>query len=335
VPDTLILVISLLIILAGSELLTNSLEHLGDRLGLSTGITGSVFAAVATALPETLVPLVAIIGGGEGKRINEEIGIGAILGAPLMLTTLTFLLVGLMAMFRRGWRTAIEAEPSGLHRDLRFFLFAFLFALGALFVPHHQRWARALIASLMILIYAIYLWRTFAASRNLVKSGHATEADARLLITRLGLGDNMAGVLLQLALGLGFLIGGARGFVVGITRISESLGISALFLALIIVPFATELPEKMNSLIWIVRRRDTLAVGNITGALVFQSTLLPALGILLTAWEPRLDIKIAITITLAAGAWLLLLSQLRRLPALALVVNGIAYALYFSLLLHY
>lgn len=333
-PDALILVVSLLIILAGSELLTNALEHLGERLGLSTGITGSVFAAVATALPETLVPLVAIIGGGEGSRINEEIGIGAILGAPLMLATLTFLLIGLMAIFRRGWRAKIEAEPSGLRRDLRFFLLALLFALGALFIPHHQRWARALIASLMVLIYTIYLWRTFAASRNLVKTGHATEADTRLFAAHLGLGNNMAGILVQLALGLGFIIGGARGFVVGITRISESLGISALFLALIIVPFATELPEKMNSLIWIVRRRDTLAVGNITGALVFQSTLLPALGVLLTAWEPRPDVKIAIAITLAAGAWLLILSHLRRLPALALVANGIAYALYFTLLLH-
>jgi cation:H+ antiporter len=48
---------------------------------------------------------------------------------------------------------------------------------------------------------------------------------------------------------------------------------------LIITPVATELPEKFNSVIWIHRGKDTLAMGNITGAMVFQSSVIPALGI--------------------------------------------------------
>ena len=38
-----------------------------------------------------------------------------------------------------------------------------------------------------------------------------------------------------------------------------------------IAPIATELPEKFNSLIWVRQGKDTLAMGNITGAMVFQS----------------------------------------------------------------
>ena len=79
---------------------------------------------------------------------------------------------------------------------------------------------------------------------------------------------------------------------------------SALLLSLIIIPIATELPEKVNSILWARRGKDTLAFGNITGAMVFQGTLLPAIGIMLTPWEPRLEVLTGVLITLAAAAWL-------------------------------
>jgi Ca2+/Na+ antiporter len=59
--DILILVGALVVILLGAEAFTNSLEHFGERLGISEGVTGSVFAAIGTALPETMVPLFAIL----------------------------------------------------------------------------------------------------------------------------------------------------------------------------------------------------------------------------------------------------------------------------------
>ena len=57
--DILILLGALAVILLGAEAFTNSLEHFGERLGISEGVTGSIFAAVGTAMPETMVPLFA------------------------------------------------------------------------------------------------------------------------------------------------------------------------------------------------------------------------------------------------------------------------------------
>ncbi|WP_226833035.1 hypothetical protein [Acidithiobacillus ferridurans] len=65
--NILLLVAALLIILAGAEAFTNALEHLGDRLGISEGVTGSIFAAVGTALPETMVPVVAVFAATSGQ----------------------------------------------------------------------------------------------------------------------------------------------------------------------------------------------------------------------------------------------------------------------------
>ena len=53
----------LVIILIAAEVFTNALEHLGEKLGISEGVTGSIFAAVGTAMPETMVPLLAIFAG--------------------------------------------------------------------------------------------------------------------------------------------------------------------------------------------------------------------------------------------------------------------------------
>lgn len=318
-------------ILAGSELFTNALEHLGERFGLSAGVTGSVLAAVGTALPETVVPIVAIVGSG-GSVVGHEIGVGAILGAPLMLATLAFFLAGLMALVRRGPKAVIDVEPTGFRRDLHFFLTAFVIAVAALYLPTPLTWTRALAAAILIALYIAYLWRTIHASRVLVAAGHGTEASARLYAARIGLPATPLIMIAQLLVALALIIGGARGFVVGITHISAAIGLSPLFLSLAIVPFATEMPEKLNSLLWIFRGKDTLAVGNVSGAMVFQSTLLPALGVLLTPWQASFDVRLAMGVTLLAGAWLLILSRLRRFPALALMLNGIAYAAYFVIL---
>ena len=85
------LVVSLVAILGAAILFTNAVEMLGDRLNLGSGAVGSVLAAVGTALPETMIPIVAILAAvfsGEGGGMAGEIGIGAILRAPFLFATL-------------------------------------------------------------------------------------------------------------------------------------------------------------------------------------------------------------------------------------------------------
>src|SRR6266436_4485520 len=166
----LLMAAMLLLILIASELFTNALEHLGDKLGISEGVTGSLFAAVGTALPETMVPLLALLSGTANASVNE-------------------------------------------------------------------------------------------------------------------------------------------------------------------IPIATELPEKVNSIIWVRRGRDTLALGNITGAMVFQGTLLPAIGILLTPWQPRIEVLTGVFVTLLAAGWLRVNTQAGGLAVWALLLNGVLYVAYLAVTL--
>jgi cation:H+ antiporter len=327
------LLMYLVVILIAAEIFVNALEHLGEKLGISEGVTGSIFAAVGTAMPETIVPLLAIFAGTQNQQLNEEIGVGAILGAPLMLSTLSLCLMAIAVWKKRGTHGHLSPERSGLTRDLNFFLAAFSIATVALFVPHETAGLRAILAFSMVTIYFFYVMLTMKASAALVKDGHATEADNPMFLARIGIPTNMATIVIQLSIGLVLLVLGAKGFIHGIEHAAPLLGISALMLSLIIVPVATELPEKVNSILWIRRHKDTLAFGNITGAMVFQGTMLPAIGVLLTPWAPQKEVLAGVVITLIAAAWLRLMLARGQLRVWHLAVNGALYVTYLSIAL--
>lgn len=327
------LLLMLVVILIAAEVFTNALEHLGEKLGISEGVTGSLFAAVGTALPETSVPLLALLAGTQNAATNEEIGVGAILGAPLMLATLSICLMAVSVWRSRGINGHLRPERTGLARDLSFFIAAFSFAAIAMFVPHSLSAVRYGLGFSMVMIYFVYVMLTLRASKALVEDGHATEAGGDMFICKLGLPNNMLVIFVQLFLGLALLVGGAKGFINGVEEASHLLGISALLLSLLIIPIATELPEKVNSILWIRKGKDTLAFGNITGAMVFQGTLLPAIGIMLTPWEPRREVLLGIVLTLVASIWLRYLVQKGGLRVWHLLVNGAIYVTYLCLVL--
>ena len=219
--DILTIIFYLVVIVAASEIFTNAIETLGARLKFSEGVTGSIFAAVGTALPETMVPLVAIF-GGNSRAISEEVGVGAILGAPFMLSTLAMFLMGASALRFRDRRKKVNITPerSGFKRDMEFFLFAFTLAFLVAFTPHEYRLVRVFVALVLVLTYFYYVLETIKASASLVKDGHST-GESKSLYLSLIFREHMFIVVLQLLVAIGLIIAGARGFVGGVESLAE------------------------------------------------------------------------------------------------------------------
>ncbi len=143
-------------------------------------------------------------------------------------------------------------------------------------------------------------------------------------------------VTVQVLFALACIVGGAWGFVRAIEDLSSGLGLDGRLLALVIAPIATELPEKLNSVIWIRQGKDTLAMGNITGAMVFQSAIPTSVALLFapTLWSVSgAGVAFASAgITFASSAAILLPMVIRRrLDARVLMIGGIFYALYVGL----
>lgn len=292
----LLLIVSITVIVAGVHMFTNGVEWLGRRLNLAEGAVASVLAAVGTALPETAIPLVALlIHRGEAA---EEIGIGAILGAPFMLATLAIAVTGAaVLLFRRrrppGARLVINRRL--LTRDLGFFLLLYPMALAAGLFPQSP-WRLCFCGALAVgyLFYLRLHLRERGQGRQALDALRLPTILERSTFTNwlrraihLGSGESprLRTILLQVGGSLAMIVGGAYFFVGGVETVATAAGVSALVLALIIAPIATELPEKANSVIWVRQGKDTLALGNITGAMVFQSSFPTAVGITLTAWD--------------------------------------------------
>ncbi|MEO8477548.1 MAG: sodium:calcium antiporter [Actinomycetota bacterium] len=331
----LTLLSSLLVILAGAELFTNGVEWIGEGFGLSDGAVGSVLAAVGTALPETLLPLVAIL---SGHASGEEIGTGAILGAPFMLTTLAMVVVAVAVLTTaRGGRrsTDLEIDRGVIRQDLGYFLVMYSLAVVAGLL--HYKSLHAALAIVLVVGYGYYVKRHFSSpGEKDLEAEAASEIKALYLWAWWGrLRSDLAAwsadrsailPFVQVALALGLIVGGAKLFIGGVESIGEALGISPLAFSLLLAPIATELPEKFNSVIWIRHRKDTLAMGNMTGAMVFQSSFPVTIGLLLTPWELDGFALAAGIVTLAAGGVLWLTLRVRgRLAAPLLLAQGVFY----------
>jgi len=339
--DILILFGALLIILLGAELFTNSIEWFGRKLQLAEGAVGSVLAAVGTALPETMIPIIAILfATGEA---SHAVGVGAILGAPFMLATLAMFVTGIGVLVyrsRRATGSTMTVDTGVLAHDMRYFGIAYALAIGAAFLPLEPVWLKWIVAAALIGIYAWYVKGHFEADptvdaedlnplrfHRLDRGGHRVDPGTpRLRI-----------VNVQVLAALGLIILGAVFFVDAVEHLALSLGVDEVLLALVIAPIATELPEKFNSILWVRQGKDTLAMGNITGAMVFQSCLPTVLGLLFTSWT--FSSESAIYFASAGVAFIAAIlifggMLLRgRLSAWALLIGGPLYLLYIYLAL--
>lgn len=193
-----------------------------------------------------------------------------------------------------------------IRRDLLSFavLFVAAVALG-LGAPRNVQLAGAVA---LVLAYGVYVVRTVRAPVEVVEE-HAL--DPLYVDSTRGNPPSRLQIAAQLALGLGAIVGGAHLFVEQVLHVAAQAGVAPLVLSLVLAPFATELPEKANSFLWIRQGKDTLALGNVTGAMVFQSTLPVAVGLAFTDWRLGTASLVAAGLALA-GAGLAYLVIARR-----------------------
>lgn len=322
-----IIILSMAVILGGCELFANGVENLGRHMNLSHAAAGGILAAVGTALPETLVPVFALILGT--KQHGEAIAVGAILGAPFMLTTLAMFFLGVTVFIlwlkKDRERPVFYSNIRALETDLFFFISTMGFVLCV------SLWGGTVIKSLgalgLIIVYVAFCRVTLSHEAE-----DGEEYEEKLYLNcYFGCSKTRLNIVVQVVIGLLFIVAGAHIFIDYITIVSIKSGIAALILSLVIAPIATELPEKYNSITWTVQGKDTLGMANITGAMIFQSTIPISIGLLFTHWQlghtELLNIMIAITM---AAAILITVKIKKTLPGWTLLIGGIFYAGYMA-----
>lgn len=281
-----------------------------------------------------MIPVIAIVKGvvANSTTAADNVGVGAILEAPFMLATIALMLVGASVLYfseRRLQGRHFDFDATATRRDLGFFIVGYSLALLAALLPRQLSLgpipAEYGIGGALLVLYALYVYRSLRTGELIEDDGleslyfgavleNIERKVPNLSRTTDHRDDPHFGIVLSQAIfAIGFIIVGAEMFVTEVRVFSvEILHFPTAVLALLIAPFATELPEKLNSIIWISRDKDTLAIGNITGAMAFQSTIPVSLGVLFTSWN--------LTLTWGTTGFLNALSAI-----LTLVSGGILY----------
>jgi len=292
--------LSVVVTLGGCALFTNAIEWLGKRFNLSEGAVGSVLAALGTTLPETSIPIIAIFFGT--GREQTEVGLGAILGAPFMLSTLVIPILAtlLLVYARMGKRgRTFHLNYTDITVDLSFFSVAYGVAIACVFVS--SRLIHAAAAAGLMGLYLYYMTLKFSENDEVGEGGIEP-----LIFSKASATPPYSMIGLQGVAGLIGLILGAHLFISAAETIAGTLALSPLILSLLVAPLATELPEMSNSFLWLYRKKDRLAVGNVTGAMVFQGTFPVSVGLLGTEWALKPTVLVTMVLAVIAATSCLL-----------------------------
>jgi cation:H+ antiporter len=343
VLHVVLLLVCAVVIYLACEWFVNAVEWLGVRLKVGPVAVGTILAAAGTALPESVVTLVAVLFGS--KESGAQVGIGAALGGPLVVGTIAYGVTGGMLLWRRrGRRPApvpVLARTAGtpdvpvlsdvheaddldgtdtrrLARDQTWFLAIFAVKLALGFVAFAIKpW----FGLLFLAAYAVYFRREISGDGE-EASGEGLE---RLRFQRRRAEPTTLAVLTQTLVTLVVVFLASQLFVTQLEWAGPALGLPAAVVALLLSPIATELPETMNAIIWVRQGKAELALANISGAMMIQATVPSAVGLFFTPWLFDTPLALAGIFTMAAVAYLLIVLRLKRLNPATLACAALFY----------
>jgi cation:H+ antiporter len=334
------------------EWFVNAVEWLGQRLNIGTMAVGTILAAFGTALPESVVTLVAVTTGPTAEIRN--IGVGAAMGGPLVLATVAYGVTGAMLLLRRRTHTRIfsrelvtagvgaatldtptlerdddggavladRAHTARLVKDQRWFIAVFVVKVALGLVAFAIKpW----LGLLFFAAYGVYFWREI---RGGTCGDHDEPALAPLKLQPRAARPATTAVLVQTLGALSLIFVASQIFVHQLDAIGPMLGLSGAITALLLSPIATELPEIMNAIIWVRQGKTQLALANISGAMMIQATVPSGLGLLFTDWRLDHALLWSGAVTMAAITYLLATMRANKLTPRRLAMSALLYLVF-------
>jgi cation:H+ antiporter len=332
-----VLHVFLLIICAGAiyiacEWFVNAVEWLGVRLRVGNMAVGTILAAAGTALPESIVTLMAVMFGS--PQHGNDIAVGAAMGGPLVVGTIAYGVTGGMLLMRHRTKAAMALAGGGpgeapsrdlrdtdgvdtrrLARDQVWFLSIFVFKVALGLVAFAIKpW----LGILFFAVYAVYFYKEMTSDGD----DASAEGLEPLKLQPRHESPRMLAISAQTIGALAVIFVASQVFVKQLEWAGPALGLPSVVVALLLSPIATELPEIMNAVIWVRQGKANLALANISGSMMIQATVPSAIGIGFTAWKFDTPLMLAGFATLASISYLLWVMRHRTFTASKLLYAG-------------
>src|SRR5690606_19563546 len=238
----------LLLLVWGANRFVYGAAAMARNLGVAPLLIGLTVVAIATSAPEILISIVAAFRG------SPELAIGNAIGSNIVNIGLV---LGTVALIR-----PVQLSSQTLRREMPALLAVTLLGVSLFLDAYLSRIdGVVLLAALVFVMF----WLIKLGLRSSVDDTITLEYEAA--IPR---GVSMRRALGWFAVGLASLLAGAEFMVNGATEIARVLGMSEVVIGIVLVAFATSVPELAVSLVAARKGEYGLAIGNIVGSNLFN-----------------------------------------------------------------
>lgn len=253
--DYFFLISGLILIILGSDKLTDGASAIAKRYGVSDLVVGLTIVAFGTSAPELVISVLSALDN------SAELAIGNVVGSNIFNI---LAIIGITAVVR-----PIVIEKSILSSDIPLVIISAiaLFAMGSgpLLGDGPSRVVGRTDGIVLLLFFAIFMRYTFAqAKRPESQDDISAETPADMEVMPLWKS------LFWVVAGLAGLVFGGNWFVDGASGIASSLGVSEAVIGLTIVAAGTSLPELATSVVSAIKGKPGMAVGNVIGSCIFN-----------------------------------------------------------------
>ncbi|MDH3772776.1 MAG: calcium/sodium antiporter [Deltaproteobacteria bacterium] len=244
----------------GADRFVAGAAALASSLRISPLVVGLTVVSLGTSLPELLVTTTAVIVG------HSSIGLGNVLGSNISNICLV---LGICALLQ-----PLMVESKLFRLDYP----ALMVATVATWLMSSNRVITRFEGLVLLIGLALYLVLVIRSADEDTKKLLAPTNSSTQLTSR-------RKVFVQMISGLVLLLIGSQLVVWGGVGLGRALGLSELIIGLTIVAVGTSLPELATSIAGVVKKQHSIAVGNVVGSNLINSTAIIGIPSILKPME--------------------------------------------------
>ncbi len=246
--DFIIFIVSLAVLIWGSDLLINQSEKIALRFGISEYVIGATLVAVGTSLPEMAASITASI------NHKPEIAVANVIGSNIFNITLVLAAVFIVAK-------NVNPHRDFFAKDSSWALFPVLIFILMILDGSFSRFDGVL---LILLMFAYVLFLLRAGKDIILDEEEEKEKDTPFSWSQVA--------LLTLA-GFVLVIVGADYTIESASTIAKSFGVSDWIIGIIMISLGTSMPELMVSITAALKGKADMAIGAIIGSNMANTTM--------------------------------------------------------------
>lgn len=315
--------VGVILIVKGGDWFVDGAAWIAEVTGIPKFIIGATIVSLATTLPEIMVSTMAAVEGhqilvsGVGNYLaasQDKVGmaIGNGIGSVICNTAL---IMSISIIFVKMTVKRREFTPKAL---------SLIAAVVVLFVCSAGGSLSIVGAVCLLVVFGLFIFENIQSAK-----GEKTEGETdREKPDKAAVAKHIA----MIVLGVTCVVLGSRFLVNYGSEIARSWGVSEAIIGVTMVAIGTSLPELVTAITAVVKKQSSMSVGNVIGANVIDTTLIPAIcafvyggKLPVSVQNIYLDFPVAILVALIACVPTIITKKFQKWQGVVMIALYLAY----------